>query len=100
MYYKYAVRQYFPKNWAFSGRYIKCRYSISAIGRKSPVKICFTAFVHYGNSTAVQYTSEVSKQFASFSASKWMLNQRVIQKYDMEQSPDNATMQTLYNAIK
>jgi len=42
----------------------------------------------------------VSKQFASFSASKWMLNQRVFQKYDMEQSPDNATMQTLYNAIK
>ena len=40
------------------------------IGCKSLVKICIAAFVHNGNSTAVQYTSEMSKPFASFSASK------------------------------
>ena len=50
------------------------RLSVEAL-----LKSVFAAFVHYGNSTAVQCTSEVSKPFASFSASKWMLNQCVIQ---------------------
>lgn len=40
------------------------------LGVKALLKSVFAAFVHYGNFTAVQCTSEVSKPFAGFSASK------------------------------
>ena len=61
----------------FWGRYIKCRNSTSAIWCKIPVKICLTAFVHYGYFAVGQCVSKVYKLIAAFVTSKCMPNQDV-----------------------